>query len=273
MAEITLIDGPMGTLLGQRGVDLTRPGWSAHALRAFPEAVLSVHRDYARAGATVHTANTFRTRQRDLGDDWQELTTVAVQLARKATLNSHRVAASISPLADCYRPDLSPPNPREEHKEFIQYLASQTIDLFLVETFPSPKEALVAVEECVSTSICTWLSLTAGPEADLLTPQDMRQTGREAVDRGIQGILVNCVDAQQSLPFVEAIAELGIPFGAYANAGPLTGGVGWGEHPEGPARYVALARSWIDAGATLIGSCCGTGPHHIDALRRSLITT
>ena len=84
---------------------------------------------------------------------------------------------------------------------------------------------------------------------------------------GPQAVLVNCVPATRTRPYVEALAALGVPFGAYANAGDPEEGLGWSADPSAAAAaYCALANEWIDAGATLVGSCCGTGPAHVAAL-------
>jgi S-methylmethionine-dependent homocysteine/selenocysteine methylase len=269
--KITLIDGPMGTLLGERGVDISGENWSANALITAPSLIQDIHREYVEAGATVHTTNTFRTRRRDLGEDWEELSCLAVQLAREAVPAGQRVAASISPLADCYRPDLSPPKPSAEHREFIELLASQSIDLFLCETFANPREALVAVHECVATGLPTWLSLCAGPHAELMSPEILRKTATRAMELGAEAVLVNCVDAAKTGEYVQALAGVDVPFGAYANAGPPSAGLGWEHTAEGPTRYLAYARRWLAAGATLFGCCCGTTPAHIATLRRSLL--
>jgi homocysteine S-methyltransferase len=80
-------------------------------------------------------------------------------------------------------------------------------------------------------------------------------------------VLINCVAASRTLPFVRELAGLGVPFGAYANAGDESEGLGWNADPQHAALgYEKLARSWIDAGATLVGGCCGTGPAHIARL-------
>jgi S-methylmethionine-dependent homocysteine/selenocysteine methylase len=79
-------------------------------------------------------------------------------------------------------------------------------------------------------------------------------------------VLVNCIPAKQTLRFVSAIADLGVRFGAYANAGHTDDGLGWHPDPDGPQRYADLAQGWVELGATLIGSCCGTGPAHIQEL-------
>jgi len=264
---ITLLDGPMGTRLGELGVDLDSTLWSAGAVHSAPETVRRVHREYARAGATVHTTNTFRTRRRTAGDRWAALTTAAVRLAREAVPSHHRVAGCIAPLEDCYRPDLSPEDPRPEHRELARLLADQPVDLLLCETFPHVGEALIAVEEAVATGVETWLALTPGPQGDLLDPSQVRDGAREAVARGASAVLVNCAPASRTLAWVEALSGLGVPFGAYANAGALGEGIGWEPTSDGPRRYSHHARSWLEVGATLVGSCCGTGTEHVHALK------
>lgn len=261
---VTLLDGPLGTQLLARGVPTPTPLWSAWALRHRPEVVLDIHRDYVEAGAQVHTANTFRTRSRTCGD-WERLTRRAVGLARAA--GAQQVAGSIAPLEDCYRPDLSPSDPGAEHREMAEVLADAGCDLLLCEAFPHPGEALVAVDAAVATGRPTWLSLTAGPEATLLTPEQVGETARAARDRGAQAVLVNCVPASRTLAYIRALSSVGLPFGAYANAGHVDEAMGWAPHPQAPARYLAHAQTWVDEGATLIGSCCGTGPAHTRALQ------
>lgn len=267
--KLTLLDGPLGTELERRGVDTGLPLWSARALLEAPDVVSAIHRDYAAAGATVHTANTFRTRRRTVGDRWEELTRLAVRLAREAVPEGHRVAGSLAPIADCYRPDLSPADPRPEHAEMAGVLADAGCDLILCETFPHVGEALVAVEEAVGTGVETWVSFTAGPSAGLLTPEAIGRAACEAVGRGARAVLVNCVPAARTLEFLRPLDGVGVPFGAYANAGSPDERIGWlspGEDDEAAERYARIARTWIDAGATLVGTCCGTGPRHIAAL-------
>ena len=269
--RVLLLDGPLGTELGIRGIPTPAPGWSAYALDLAPEVVAAIHRDYAVAGAALHTANTFRTKSRVFPDTWEALTRRAVALARGA---GGLVAGSVAPLEDCYSPWLSPRDPRGEHRELAAALAAAGVDVLLCETFPHAGEALVAVEEAVATGVETWLALTAGPDADLLAAAAVREAARAAVDRGAAAVLVNCVPAGLTLPYVRALRGLGVPFGAYANAGSTEDGLGWSAPaPDGPDRYAAFAATWVAEGATLIGSCCGTGPATIAALRDLLQTS
>ena len=97
-----------------------------------------------------------------------------------------------------------------------------------------------------------------------------QQTAIQALALGVSAVLVNSVPAARTGAYVRALSSQGVPFGAYANAGAASDGLGWGPAPDGPRRYADLARSWVEEGATLVGTCCGTGPSHVRALARSL---
>ncbi|MFT5686160.1 MAG: S-methylmethionine-dependent homocysteine/selenocysteine methylase [Myxococcota bacterium] len=260
--SITILDGPLGTALSDLGVPTPAPLWSAAALTTHPGVIADIHRAHVRAGATVHTANTFRTTRRAAGADWRRLTQSAVDLTRSVLPPSHRLAGSIAPLEDCYSPERSPSDPGPEHALLAEALVAAGCDLLLCETFPHIAEGLAAVEVAVQAASATgaevWVSFTAGYRADLLTPDEIARGARFAVERGADAVLVNCIPARDTLRYVERLADLGVPFGAYANAGHPTDGLGWASTDQGPTRYADIAQTWVDAGATLIGSCCGT---------------
>jgi S-methylmethionine-dependent homocysteine/selenocysteine methylase len=231
--------------------------------------IAAIHRDYAAAGATVHTANTFRTKRRTVGDRWEQLARAAVQLARNTVPSAHRIAGSIAPLEDCYRPDLSPADSRAEHRELAEVLADTGCDVLLCETFAHCGEAIVAVEEAVRTGIETWLALTAGPSADLMTAEQMSATAAIAIEKGASAVLVNCTPVNATFPYVQRLCRQfpGIVVGAYANAGDVNDRMGWTSDANlGAEKYAQIARSWVGVGASLIGGCCGTGPQHIRAV-------
>ena len=81
---LVVLDGPIGTELAARGVDTSLPLWSARGVLEAPQTLAEIHSDYGKAGARVHTANTFRTKRRTLGDQWRHATTRAVAIARGA---------------------------------------------------------------------------------------------------------------------------------------------------------------------------------------------
>ncbi|MCU0677729.1 MAG: homocysteine S-methyltransferase family protein [Myxococcota bacterium] len=269
--ELVILDGPVGTELLRRGVPTPLPAWSAGAIDGAPEVLASIHADYAAAGARVHTTNTFRTRPRTLGTEWARVARCAVEITRHAIPVGHRVAGSIAPIEDCYRPDLSPGvGARAEHRALAEVLADAGADLLLCETFPHVGEALAAVEAAVTTGLPTWLALTPGPEADLFTPDALAHGAREAVRRGAAAVLVNCVPVARVSEYLDALlaSDLGVPVGAYANAGHVDEGMGWTSEdaPDAATRYLEHARTWRELGASILGGCCGTGPAHVRAL-------
>lgn len=269
--DIAILDGPVGTELTARGVATELPLWSAAAIESAPDVLAAIHAEYRDAGADVHTAATFRTQPGLLGPRFETLARDAVRIAR-GSIGAARLAGSVAPIADCYRPDLSPGlASRDAHRALARVLADSGVDLLLCETFPVETEALVAVEECLSTGLPTWLSLTAGPDASLLTPAELARIGRRATELGAEAVLVNCVPAASTRPYVASLAAAGVAtLGAYANAGRADDVVGWcsTDVPSTEA-YVAFARDWLREGATLVGGCCGTTPAHVAALARA----
>lgn len=267
-ALITFLDGPMGTELAARGVATPLPTWSAGAIESEPDAVVAIHRDYAAAGATVHTTNTFRTRQSDVGERWRELTLAAVALAREG-VGPHRVAGSIAPVADCYRPDLSPGEGAfDAHLQMARALVDGGVDLVLCETFPEPAEALAAVRAALDAGAMeVWGSLTAGPDADLLSPIELARGAERLADAGASTVLANCIPAPRMRDYLRELSIIGVPFGAYGNAGSADDRIGWSSDAGfGAERYAALAEGWVELGASVVGGCCGTGPAHLAAL-------
>ena len=265
---VQILDAAMGTELSARGVALDAPAWSARAIDEAPDLVAAIHREYATAGATLQTANTFRTQRRALGDGWRRAALEAVRIARESVPPGHRVLGSIAPVEDCYRPDRSPgEGARAEHAALAAALSDAGCDVLLCETFAHPVEARVASEEALRTGLPVWLSLTAGPFGELLTPEELGKLARSAGQSGVERILVNCTSASMMQPYIEVLASLGLPFGVYANAGRMGEGVGWSTPGTQAAEaYVRLASQWVQAGASVVGGCCGTGPCHVEAL-------
>jgi len=282
---VTVLDGPVGSELARRGVPTPLPRWTAAAIEEAPDVLAAIHADYAAAGATVHTANTFRTGPYTLQEGagglvggarpgWLELTQTAVRIARGAVPATHRVAGSIAPLADCYRPDLSPARPicDAQHGRFAEALAEAGVDLLLCETFPSPTEADSAVRAALATGLPVWLSLTVGPTGDLMSDEAVVEAAARAAELGVSAVLVNCSPPERILELLHALAGLDVVLGGYGNVGSPDEHLGW-RNPESaePGPYGAAVAAWLDAGATVVGGCCGTTPAHIEAIAALLL--
>lgn len=273
---VTLLDGPVGTELERRGLPLPAPAWSARAVFDRPELLSAIHADYAAAGAEVHTAATFRTTARALRGTpwegrWEEGVERAVALCRAAA-GRGRVAGSLAPLEDCFSPRLTPDDASlaREHADLARALARAGCDLLLVETMPTVRELLAATRAAAATGLPVWAAVTLGPRGDFFGPADLPEACRGAAAAGAQAFLVNCTPADRITSafgpaLLDAAGTAGIRLGAYGNA-LFEGSRSWD-----PPRYVAEARRWVALGATLVGSCCGTGPEHVRALRKAFL--
>ncbi len=259
-----VLDGAIGTVLSDLGIATPAPLWSAAAVRDNPDVIAALHAAYAAAGATVHTAATFRSAAASAGSASAALTRRAVGLARGAVPRGHRVAGSLAPIHDCWRPALSPPNAIDAHRRFAALLAEAGCDLLLAETFAGPDEAYAATRACVETGLPTWVALTPGFDGSLMTPVELTRAARRVADVGAEVVLVNCFPVAQADRWVDALASIGTPWGVYANAGepgdPHASGT-----PGASSRYADLVQGWVDRGASVVGGCCGTSPSHIRA--------
>jgi len=262
------LDGATGTELGRLGIDTRTPLFSAAALldERGIEALRRVHADYARAGAQVITANTFRTNPRKAGLHWRELTAVAVRLALETGAT---VAGSMAPVEDCYRPDLRPPPgvALREHRELAVALAEAGCHLLLVETVAAADEGLAAVQAAAATGLPVWVAAMAMPDGRMRSGDDLAAFFRDARSLGAGAALINCVPCAGVDVGLDAVARSGLPFGAYAHMGDVDPDAGWPPTPLlSPEEYAGRAATWLESGARILGGCCGTGPAHIAAL-------
>ncbi len=247
-----------------------------------PEIVLEIHRDEVTAGADILTANTFRTHRRTLekgglGDRAAELTRLAVRLARQAAEEAGRqvfVAGSLSPLEDCYRPDLAPEDTAlaREHAEQARTLADEGVDLLLLETHNTVRELAAAARAARETGLPFIASMVTGGEGRLLSAEPIAEAVRAVEPFVPAAFSINCVPARRlgtELARLAAAAP-GWALAAYGNLGLPGGELGSFTDDLSPDQYAALAREWLASGARLIGGCCGTTPAHTSALARTL---
>lgn len=275
-----LLDAAMGTELERRGARCELPLWSAWALIEAPERVFEIHRAEVAAGADILTANTFRTHARTLTkagreEGADELTRSAVALARRAAREAGRevfVAGSLSPLEDCYRPDLVPEDGalEREHAAQASRLADAGIDLILAETHNTARELAAAVRAARATGLAVVASLATDGEGRLLSGEPIADAVRAVALAPPDAFSINCVPAPRLLGDLTTLAAAapGVPLGAYGNLGPPSDAdrtVFAADVP--PDVYARLVRGWIAAGARIVGGCCGTTPAHTAALR------
>jgi S-methylmethionine-dependent homocysteine/selenocysteine methylase len=275
-----LLDGATGTELERRGVRTGLPLWSTHALLEAPETLRAVHADYARAGAEVITANTFRTQGRTLlraepglalAERDATLTAQAVALARQGVLDAGSgawIAGSAPTLEDCYRPDLVP-DPAcltAEHARHVANLVAAGVDLILVETMNSIREALAAGEAAAASGLPFVISFVSWRDARLLSGEGLAEAIEAVRTLSPLAVGVNCLPPSAVPPCLDVLRRAALPFGVYANLGEPEDETGFARSEDcPPARFASIAASWRDAGARFVGGCCGTTPAHIRA--------
>lgn len=287
-----LLDGGMGRELRSRGVPILNTIWSANALIVAPEVVRQVHLDYIAAGAEIITTNSYGVIRADLAkegieDRFAELNRLAGRLAVEARDRSERpvaIAGSLPPLGGSYRPDLVGPfreiEPR--YREQVEILVPY-VDLFLCETMSSAAEALAAATAACSTGKPVWVSWTLHEDRSgrLRSGESVREAAAVLAHLPVSGFLVNCCAPESIAAAMPELVRIGRgPVGGYANAfQPVpadwrldgdreTDGLLRMRDDLGPEAYARHARSWRDAGARILGGCCGTGPAHIARLRK-----
>ncbi len=272
-----LLDGATGTELERRGIDTRTPIWSAMALLDSPQLVEQVHRDYLDAGAEVIITNTFRTHCRNLekigmGAEAARLTGLAVAIAQKAVRASGRhafVAGSMAPLEDSYSAHALP---REvylaEHSEMARNLAAAGVDLLLVETISTIREAEAAAQAAHATGLPYGVSFICKADGHMFSGESLTDAVKAVEKHSPNFPGINCSAAptlHNALAQLRAATQL--PISVYANPSETEDYIHWGEsEAAAPAVYAQYAQRWLDAGAHLVGGCCGTGPEHIAAI-------
>lgn len=282
-----LMDGGTGTEITRRGISTKLPLWSAEALMTAPDVVKAIHRDYIGAGAEVIITNTFRTQRRTLdkvgkGQEAERLTKLAVMLAKdaiKETNVDHKVwiAGSVAPLEDCYTPELYPGDKQAatEHAEHIRFLVEAGVDFILVETMNTIRETKVALKAAKSHDVPLAVSYCINEEGQLLSGESVEDMVQVAEPLNPLAIMINCSDPGASTGVLKKLYELTtLPLGVYANGmGEAHNDQGWiFEGGVSVKTYLGHVMDWIEAGAILVGGCCGTTPEYIRAIH-TMITS
>ena len=286
-----LLDGGMGRELRFRGVDVPETIWSAGALITDPDVVRQIHMDYIAAGADIITTNTYGIVRRDLSnvgiaDRFGELNTLACNLALEARERSQRdvlIAGSLPPLRGSFRPDLV--GPIDEiaflYQEQADLLAPH-VDLLLCETMSSAAEGRAAARAACSSGKTVWVAWTLHEDrsGNLRSGESIAEAVTALEGLAVSGFLANCCAPESITKAIPHLAAAGGGWiGGYANTfAPIprdwtldgdkdTDGLLTLREDLGPDRYAAHVASWLSAGATVVGGCCGTRPAHIEKIR------
>ena len=282
-ARPLLADGGMGTLLFSRGIPQRACLDELAATR--PDLVAAIHREYLDAGAELietltFGANRLRLDGYGLANEAGRFNRRAAQVAREARDVSGRdawVGGSIGPLGAPTR-ELRHPDEasiRAAFREQIEGLLEGGVDLFVIETFFDLSHLLLAVDEArVASDLPVIASMTFGEDlvlADGTTPAIAREALTAA---GVDAIGVNCGVGPQAC--IDALSQLG-PGEDGAPARSIMPNAGLPQRLEGrfvyaaePPYFGSIVPRLLDAGARIVGGCCGTTPEHVAAMASAL---
>ena len=277
--QVIVCDGAMGTQLQARGLTAgAMPElWNAE----HPEVLTAIHNDYLQAGARIVTSNTFggnraRLAGAGLADRLAELNRKGVELARAAAGKRAWVAGDVGPTGQLIEPygELTVVDAEAIYREQVAVLAEAGADFILVETMNDIEEALCAVRMARAHTalpvFCTFAFNAKGRTMMGLQPGD---AARRAAEAGADAVGANCGEGPDAvLAALTGMREaVNLPLIAQSNAGiPQVGAeeaTVWDTTPEQMADH---ARAFVEAGARVVGGCCGTGPAHIAAIAAAL---
>jgi homocysteine S-methyltransferase len=291
-----VLDGGLASELEARGADLSDRLWSARLLADDPELIRQVHLDHLAAGADIVISASYQASFEGFADRGIERSRAAdlmrrsVDLARSAAVE-HRerhpdgvtvVAASVGPygamLADGSEYvggyGLTVGQLRDFHGPRLEVLLAAEPDLLAVETIPAIEEAeaIVALLDEL-TDARAWISFSCrdGRLISDGTPfaEAIRLVGSS--DR-VVAVGINCTPARYVTDLLAGAAGLRTPLIVYPNEGAVWDATTrrWTLGPDARPDFGSLAIGWREAGATIIGGCCGTKPSDIEAIARSL---
>jgi homocysteine S-methyltransferase len=272
--RVHVVDGAMGTMLYGRGVFLN-VCYDELNLRQ-PDLVRDIHREYVRAGAELLETNTFganpiKLTTHGLAGETERINTAAASLAREAAGTRAAVLGAIGPLGVRVEPfgELSLDEARATYERQVRGLLAGGIDGFILETFSDVAELGAAVHAVRSASDLPIIAqMTVGTDGKTHYGTDPVVFGPELQAMGVDVIGVNCsVGPHGVLEAVEKLARvITVPISAQPNAG-LPREVGDRKiYMASPEYMASYARRMVEAGARLVGGCCGTTPDHIRAI-------
>ena len=273
--EFLVFDGAMGTMLQEAGL---KAGELPELLNfSHPETVTAIHRAYVEAGADVISANTFGANAHKLGDaaSVEDVFAAAIACARKS--GARYVAADIGPIGTLLKP-LGTMDFDEAYDLFAQQARAAQVagaDLFVVETMTDLLEAKAAVLACLEcTELPVVATMTFGEDGCTFLGTSPEICAMTLSALGVQAVGINCSLGPDALaPLLARMAPFArVPLMVQANAGLPRIENGRTLYDIDAEAYAHAAEALLDAGATVVGGCCGTSPDYIARIR-ALVST
>ncbi len=279
---ILLYNGAMGTMLYGKGIFLNR--CFEEVCLSSPEIVRDIHNAYIDAGAQAIITNTFGANISNLSGyglekKAEDIISAAVSIAREAAGEEIYVAGSIGPIGAGIKPfgQLSHDKASKIFKTQIESLIKNGVDLLIFETFRNINELLLAVKTAreVSGSIPVQAQFSIGHTGHSeYVKKALHLAKKLDADRNVDVLGVNCtVGPAQMLEILLAIkGHVKKPISIMPNAGYPSEVDGRSIYLTSPDYFGEYSMRFADAGAVIIGGCCGTTPEHIRKMAGTVLS-
>jgi methionine synthase I (cobalamin-dependent)/5,10-methylenetetrahydrofolate reductase len=276
--RVVVCDGGMGTMLYAKGAFINQCFDELNLKE--PAMVSEVHRGYAEAGADVLETNTFGANRlklelHGLEGRLAEINRAGVRLARSAGGSERLVAGAIGPLSAVQRVGggLTVSDMEELFREQAEVLAEEGVDLFMIETIGELEEMEAAIRAVRRVNRVPLVAQMTFIEEGVTPAGDTPETVVERLKPyAVEVLGANCTIGPK--PMLDVIRRLAAVHHGKISAQP---NAGLPESVEGRLMYMAspeylakYAKRFHQAGVSLIGGCCGTGPEHIRAMKHAV---
>lgn len=268
--EVIIMDGAMGSLLMSRGLDLSKTCPDLWNLER-PDVIRQVHQEYFEAGAQVLLTNTFgaslnRLKVFRADDKVVEINRKACKLARQVADDRAYVAGNVSTVGTKEIPfkTLAPADAKKIYAQQIQALCDAGVDLLAIETMTDFEEVRCVIpiaQRICSHQVPILLSMTVTPAGILPSGEEPLAVVEFLESQNIPLVGFNCSEGPETiLPVAQEVRRHSKLFiSVKPNAGlPMNG-----KYPLSSAEFAKWGKRLVDAGANLIGGCCGTTPEYI----------
>jgi 5-methyltetrahydrofolate--homocysteine methyltransferase len=276
--KFVLIDGAMGTELEKRGSE------AGIGNITDPDAVLEVHKEYIQCGCHALITNTLTMNRlyietHGLDIDVRDVNLAGVKLAKQAADGDHLVLGNLSSTGQMLEPygTYKEETFYNNFREQAEILAEGGIDGFIIETMFDMREAICALKACkdvASSPVILSMSFkTTENGGRTIMGNTAEQCAKMAAEVGADVIGTNCGDLDP-LGMADIVSYFrratDLPIMVEPNAGKPELIRGKTKFNMDPATFTTGILKCIDAGAQLIGGCCGTTPEHICAVSNAL---
>lgn len=273
--DIILLDGAIGTELDKRGL----MGRASNNLDA-PEVVLEIQREYAKCGCDALITNTLTMNRiyietHNIGVSVRVVNKAGVELARQATNEGQYVLGDISSTGQLLEPYGTYKESQfyDAYKEQAEILAESGVDGFIIETVFDLREAMCALRACKDVSslpvIVSIAFATEQKGGRTIMGNSAEQCAKSLTDAGADVVGANCGDidpAQMAVIVSQLKSATSLPILAQPNAGIPKLVDNETVFDMGPEAFAKGIAECLQAGASLVGGCCGTTPEHIRAV-------